>query len=380
MEAIASFNFKDRDIDPIRIPCKTTDKFSVIFDKFANKNNVNSSDFEYYSIDKVLPRDSSIIKYTNNKNFDISVKRKNKIMKCPICICNNCVIKMKNYKLNFSECRYGHEETQIFNNYENSQKIDYTQIICHKNECKRVQSKSLEDFYKCLNCSLLNGCTTYFCKRSYEEHKKSENHTMIKYDEKYYFCPNHFNKFISYCTICKTNLCDLCEQEHEKDHNIKRFDSINLDLGSIKNELEDIKKKTNSLKNIVNQIKNLLDGAVSIIEKYYTISLDLIGKYESYNKTLKNYQVIETIDYLTISNKEIIKDLKNIINGNKSKQDWVKKCKILIGIFKGDREFYVGDEVDENENNETINVTESFQNNGNNYENLNAGKNFIKNS
>ena len=379
MEAISSFYFRDREIDPIRIQCKTNDKFGFIFDKFANKYNIKSDDYEFYSLDKLLPRESTIKNYTNNKNFDINVKRKNKIMKCPECICNNCIIRMKNYKLNFSECRYGHEQTQIFNNYENSQRIDYTQIICHVNECKEPQSKSLEDFYKCMDCSKLNGNTTYFCQKHYEAHKKSEHHTLIKYDEKYYFCPEHFKKFLSYCTVCRTNLCDLCEKEHEKDHNIKRFDSINLDLETIKNDLKDIKSKTDNLKNIVNQIKNLIDGAVSIIEKYYTISLDLIRKYESFNKTLKNYQVIESIDYLTISNKEIIKDLKNIINGNKSKQDWVKKCKILIGIYKGDREFYVGEE-DENENNETINVTEPFQNNGNNFIDSNAGNHCINNS
>ena len=171
------------------------------------------------------------------------------------------------------------------------------------------------------------------------------------------------------------NLCNECEQEHKKGHDIKKFDAINLDIEPIKKNLEEIRQKTRDLKHIVNQIKNLLDGAVSIIEKYYTIAQDLITKYETYNKSLKNFQVIESIEYLTVSNKEIMDDLQNIIKGKISKENWIKRCKILIGIQEGDREFYKGEnsqienEIDDNYIPEKYQDYDTINTEGNNFRN-----------
>ena len=298
-------------------------------------------------------------------------------MKCPKCICNNSIIKMENYRVKFSECCHHHQATIIFDEYENSQKIDYTKIACHTNGCKKVQSKNLEDFYKCLECSQLIGYAIYYCKKCNENHIETDKHKTIKYDEKYYYCTDHFNKFISFCKNCKENLCKDCEAEHKQGHEIKKFDAINIDVQPIKKDLEEIRQKTRDLKLIVNQIKNLLDGAVSIIEKYYTIAEDLITKYESYNKTLKNFQVIESIEYLSVSNKEIMYDLQNIIKGKKSKENWIKKCKILIGIQEGDREFYKGEnsqfenEFDDNYINEKNKEYDTINTEGNNFQNGN---------
>lgn len=380
MEAIATFNFRDREIDPIRVQCKADEKFSLIYEKLAKKIYINSNDFDFYYNENIINKDSTIIRIKNNKsarNIDISVKKKSKVMKCPKCICNNSIIKMENYRVKFSECCHHHQETIIFDEYENSQKIDYTKIACHTNGCKKVQSKNLEDFYKCLECSQLIGYAIYYCKKCNENHIETDKHKTIKYDEKYYYCTDHFNKFISFCKNCKENLCKDCEAEHKQGHEIKKFDAINLDVQPIKKDLEEIRQKTRDLKLIVNQIKNLLDGAVSIIEKYYTIAEDLITKYESYNKTLKNFQVIESIEYLSVSNKEIMYDLQNIIKGKKSKENWIKKCKILIGIQEGDREFYKGEnsqfenEFDDNYINEKNKEYDTINTEGNNFQNGN---------
>lgn len=382
MEAVANFYFRDIDVQPIRIQCRADEKFSKIFEIFANKYYANSDDYEFSYNGNLINKDSSIIKLMgrNVRNIDILTKRKLKIMKCPGCVCNNAIIKIENYASNFSECRYGHQRKEIFNNYENSQKIDYSQIECHNNACKKLQSRNLDDFYKCMDCSgpEINNKTTYFCKRCNEQHCKTEGHKTIKYDEKYYYCPTHFNQFISFCDECRENLCDKCQNEHKKNHKIQKLDSFKPDVGKIKNNLEEIKKKTRDLKNIVNRIKNTLDGAVSLIEKYYTIAQDLIGKYETYNKTLKNYQVLETIEHLNISSKEIMSDLNNIIKGNTSKEDWIKKCKILIGIYEGDRDFYKGENDDFEDMDDYQENT--IENNGNNFEEVRQSKHSIKNN
>ena len=247
MEAIATFNFRDREIDPIRVQCKADEKFSLIYEKLAKKIYINSNDFDFYYNENIINKDSTIIRIKNNKsarNIDISVKKKSKVMKCSKCICNNSIIKMENYRVKFSECCNHHQETIIFDEYENSQKIDYTQIACHTNGCKKVQSKNLEDFYKCLECSQLIGYAIYYCKKCNENHIETDKHKTIKYDEKYYYCTDHFNKFISFCKNCKENLCKDCEAEHKQGHEIKKFDAINLDVQPIKKDLEEIRQKT----------------------------------------------------------------------------------------------------------------------------------------
>lgn len=154
------------------------------------------------------------------------------------------------------------------------------------------------------------------------------------------------------------------------------------DIIEIKKNLEDIKQRTKNLKIIVAQIKNMMDHSLKIIEKYYDIAQDIIGKYESYNKKLKNFQVLETIRCLSDSNKEIMNDLNKIISENKTKEDWINKCKILIEIFKCDREFYIGeavktDEIGKNIKNGGIETERKYKEKEENIINIdNFGKTF----
>ena len=66
-------------------------------------------------------------------------------------------------------------------------------------------------------------------------------------------------------------------------------------------------------------------------------------------------------------------DLQNIISGNKSNEDWIKKCKVLIGIFKGDRDFYTNKDIiksdEEDFNQEDNSDEEEIETNLNNAEN-----------
>ena len=79
MEATATFIFRDREVDPIKVQCKADEKFSVIFEKFAKKIYINSKDFDFYYNENIINENSTIIKIKNNKsarNIDISVKKK----------------------------------------------------------------------------------------------------------------------------------------------------------------------------------------------------------------------------------------------------------------------------------------------------------------
>ena len=68
-----------------------------------------------------------------------------------------------------------------------------------------------------------------------------------------------------------------------------------------------------------------MDDAIKIIENYYDIANDIVSKYETFNSKSNNYQTLLTVNYLSSSNKEILNQIKNIINGNERKEDYYFK-------------------------------------------------------
>ena len=98
-------------------------------------------------------------------------------------ICSNCgeniLIKIKDYKINY-ECKNSHiKENMLFNEYEESQKINLSNLLCHK--ClKSSNSISIDQFYFCSTCDF-NSCQ--LCKSIHDN-----NHNIIIYELKNYFC------------------------------------------------------------------------------------------------------------------------------------------------------------------------------------------------
>ena len=349
MDINATFRCSENN-SQLMIQCRAEDKISTLLDKFSQKTFRDKKDFDYFYLGKEInekDKELTIIKLTNNKNIkdiEITINNRNKIFKCPLCDCNNCIIKIKDYRLNFSDCCNGHEIIKLFGEYDDTQRINYQKIRCN-NQCAKTQKDSLEEFHKCLKCTQLAGFSIYYCSECSNKHK----HKTIKYDEKYYYCEEHFGEFISYCTKCNCNLCEKCEKKH-KNHITIKFDAMNPDLNDIKNKLERIGDKIEDLKDVVNFIKEKMDRSIEIIEKYYNIASDMIKKYETFNSKLRNYQTLKTIKYLSTSNKEIITDIENIIKGNKV-EDWIVKFTKLLEIVEKDRLVYRNKEFELNDNN-----------------------------
>ena len=351
------------------------------FKKFADKINSNPNVFAFFYEDKKISKDSSIIKLTKDKKeIIVSAERISTIIKCPTCICNDAILSIEDYRLKFYGCKYGHNpEKIIFDNYDISKKIEFDKIKCHKNGCTYNQRNSPADFYKCLQCTKLNKVTTYFCSTHRNEHNKQ--HKTIAYNENNYFCELHFNNFTKYCTNCNKNLCEDCESSHkDKNHNIINYNSLindKKDIKDIKDNVDKIKHTIDDLKCIVEKIKRYLDGSVTIFEKYYNIAQDVIYKYETYNKELKNYRILKSVLNLKDPNEKIMKDLDEIINEEKFKE----QINNIINIYIKDREDYT--KYSQNNNNSIINNTDldqSYQEievsliNGNNEENKNSGQ------
>ena len=346
MDATATFTFSDFNVDPKNLQCKNNEKMGQIFTRFSAKENICLKDYEFYYHNKKINNDSTIVEIKDKKDavhITIVVKKRTKINKCQKCVCNNCIIKIEDYKLKFSECRYGHVDAETLDNYEKSQKIDYEKIKCDNNRCEKTQRDDLRDFVKCLDCSNVIGQARYYCKDC-SESRRCEGcdvtHKMIEYSEKYYYCPDHFSEFKYYCDNCNANCCETCLNEKHNKHTCKKFESMTPDIKSIKYQIEKISKKIKELQIIVSHMKNSLDRAVNIFSKYQDIALDILGKYESYNTNLKNYQVLKTISNLIDSNKTVLEDLDEIITTKKDENILIVQFAKLIGIYEGNRRIF----------------------------------------
>ena len=367
MDSTASFRIEERTMQPIDIECNANEEMKQIFKRLAIQEHTDINELEFYFNNKLINRDSkdTIIKLRNNKNAKsiiISVKKLINLIKCPYSSCTyNCLIRIRNYRLYYSKCYFGHASNGNIEDYETSQKIDYSKIKCNNSKCNHFQINYLKEFYKCLQCSqTLDGLPRYYCFECSKNHDPEHKNSLIKYNQKYYYCRDHCIRFIGYCKKCKNNLCDGCINDNSKcQHQIKNFDScvkpLMSDASKIKEGLEQIKKKTKDLKLVVDEMRNILNSAVGIIEKYYSVATDLINKYES-NKNVLNYQIIKTIKNLSKSNIEVMEDLFQLTSKNNSndpeekREIWINKFDKLVNIYFGYRDNLEG-KIKENENN-----------------------------
>ena len=186
----------------------------------------------------------------------------------------------------------------------------------------------------CLKCTQLVKRTRYYCDNC---NKRDEGkHKRIKYDVKNYYCEKDFEQLKYYCSDCNKDLCDICQKGHIF-HKLKSYESMKPNIYNIKKYLKKIKDKINDLQFIIDDMKGYLDGAIKIFEKYYEIGQDIIEKYELYNNNLKNHRIIQSHNNLDISNKKVMKDLDEIING----KDLKNKINNLVKIYEGDRKNYL---------------------------------------
>ena len=375
----AIFQFEEGGYPPFIIQCTSHMKMGAVIDSFKNKVNADGihiefNDYYFCFNDKTINRDLTLEKFKINTSSSsstlliISVRKRSRITKCPDCECNNtCFLKIENYGLKFYGCPYNHNPVKTFAEYENSQKINYGQIKCDK--CKGTL-KEKKEMLKCLNCSKEFKRPCHFCNdcnKKFNEENGGDKHKTIKYDDKNYICLDGYD-FISYCLTCQIDLCEICEKKH-KNHDIIKYDSMKPNIKEIKRELEEIKNRIAESKAHIEQILRMLEDASTTLDNYYFICMDIIGKYESYNSKLRNFHVIKNINSLKKSNKIIIEQLDNLLIGDKSKDDYLNKCRILFDIFISERGNFINRNAGENKNQEKIEVNIQKEKNNSN-ENL----------
>ena len=191
-----------------------------------------------------------------NSGKSIFMKNKRIAIICPECK-ESILINIKNYKINLSKCKNGHEIKNILlKDYEKTQYIDISKI--------------------------------------------NNNNKCIK----------HNNNFDKYCNDCNLNICIKCYKEH-RTHNTIYLGELLMNDEINMNELKEyIDKFNNYIKIIIEKLNNVIKN----MEIYYNISNNIINNCEDLNYF--NYQIIKNIEQFKIYNNIIIKDIKEIIDEN----------------------------------------------------------------
>ena len=206
MEVKIEFIYEDKTYDVV---CSAKEDLNSMFKKFIKMLNNESQveEYSFYYEGQKLKEDKN--KKTIEKNdligdknkITIKVQKNLKILKCPNCNYNDCILILKNNKVTFYGCEHKHTSTTIYDKYKKSQIMIPSDIRCCVNGCNHDQENDKSDFYYCLTCSNMLGTTKSYCTKCISVH--DEDHIKVNFEKKNYYCKDHFQKFIKYCFDCK---------------------------------------------------------------------------------------------------------------------------------------------------------------------------------
>ena len=183
------------------------------------------------------------------------------------------------------DCKNGHIFDNIsLNEFEKTQNIDESKIIC--DICKKIDKSITHDniFYIC------NTCKINLCPLCQNKHEKG--HNLSIYNNKNYLCNLHSLSYGSYCQQCKLNLCVLCEKKHAN-HKIISYGSLVPDIDELKSKMTNLRTKLDEIKQSIYKIIERLNILMKNIETYYIINNDLINNYDIKNT---NYEILQNVN------------------------------------------------------------------------------------
>ena len=123
------------------------------------------------------------------------------------------------------------------------------------------------------------------------------------------------------------------------------------DIDQLKESLDTMEENIKTLKIVIDDLKDRLDGALRIFKRYHYIAKDIIGKFELFNKDLKNHRILKSLWNLQYSNKTMNDELNKIIE----EEDIMQKINQAIYIYEKKEENKknknkILDEIKENKN------------------------------
>ena len=315
------------------VQANLNDKFENVINKYAQKTLINPETVCFLANGKVMKPEYTVESQLNQMNKEdkklkvivnsineeekeqVIIKAKDII--CPECF-EPCLINLENFHINLHGCVNDHTINNIkVMDFSNTQKINISNIICEQCNMKNKGNTYKNEFYRCLTCSK-NLCL--LCKQNHEL-----NHNIFNYDQKNYICHKHNDSFIKYCQECKSNICILCEKEH--------LNHKTMFFGDFIPSEEELQEKASSIKTIIDTFNDNLKDIIKklndldrIIKLYYQINIDIINNYNMRNK---NYNMFENIKEIFFNNE--ILDKLDSINKIKNTSDKVYN---LIELYK----------------------------------------------
>ena len=325
------------------IQCKENEKMSDIINSFGSKalienNSLNNLIFNYDGkggnlFDKTLSfnemanstdkgrRLMKVLVYNNNDDIN---KINNFVIKSNNVICPKCGrnirLKLNNYKISLFDCKDNHRRDDLsLKEFENSQFINLSKIICQKCKENNKGNTHKNVFYKCCDCNI------NLCPLCNEFHDKS--HTIIDYDQIPYYCEEHGDFYSKYCNKCKINICPSCEEEHSN-HDGTYFGKIISKKKDLQAELDELKKYIDKFNRDFMEIMDILNNVKETFDTYYKIKKDII---ENFNNKFKNYELLMNLKEIS-NNDDIIKDINQIISKDGVKNKFNSILKIYDKI------------------------------------------------
>jgi hypothetical protein len=320
----------------IIIQCNPEEKMEDILNRFVSKEGKNKEEFYFMYGGSIVKEELSFEKTANkldkernkmsilvNRNSDIDTNhdeeclKKSKYIICPECK-ERARIAVENYQIGIYDCINDHEISNLLiNDFEQTQNYDEAKIKCQ--DCNVVnKSKTYNNiFYLCLNCK------TNLCQICKQKHDKT--HNIINYDDKYFICDLHYELLNSYCTDCQKDLCLNCEKNHSN-HTKITYGSIIPETKKIKEQTNSFNNEKEKLKNEIKETINKLNNLMNILDNYFGIYQDIINNYENKNR---NYFLIQNINSMIEYTDNIIKDINQVI---KEKNNGIK-VKNMMNIY-----------------------------------------------
>lgn len=227
---------------------------------------------------------------------------------CPGCG-GNCSLAKDGFFI-ISKCEHNHILKNSIVEFEKGQFIkgSLEEIFCDLCSIKATYN----NLFYCIQCQ------KKLCESCKEHHmySKIDNyvHDIIEYNNKKYYCQEHDELFLAYCSKCKKDICLQCFKAHK----FHEFEEFNLNTKKIKTNLKEFKKLYEKVKDIYYNDISQLDYFFKEIDDVFRICTE---KNENYGKirTMQELNNLKSFDIELINEK-----LKKIINLNEEEKDILK--------------------------------------------------------
>ena len=289
-----------------------------ILEAFKNKLKLNNLNLRFEYGQEAIKEDITLGNFVSqhqivNNKIEIKVIEENEdeteILSediiCPECKQEARILNITDDKVTL-KCNENHISEIKKTEFNKSQMIIKESIKCEC-QCSLAKTKRF-----CL------ACQKNLCKFCENEHKKKNNdHLIIDYAEKNFYCLKHNkskNQFISYCKTCKKHLCWLCNPKHENHQKVefnelyyfrdklnlkhKAFSSI---YKKLEQEFDELKKQLDIFKATNEMNENIIKN-YNIDNRNYT---KLINYKEIYEKNFNLQKINKMVNNLTNLNKNI---------------------------------------------------------------------------